>query len=107
MDEIFRELSQIETTEYELHKIEALNETLSQFTDEVKKHNQTHLEHITNIFNNKLKSNSNFQEVVNNYVNKYVREDLQEDAKQELFLILTGELLGIFKGLTNSKCSIM
>jgi hypothetical protein len=107
MDDILRELSQIETTEHELHKIEALNETLSQFTEEVKKQNQNHLENITNIFNNKLKSNPNFRKVVTNYVNKYVNEDKRDEATEELFLILTGEILGMYRGITQAKCSIM
>ena len=107
MDDILRELSQIQTTEYELHKIQALHDTLEQVSSEVKKQNQNHLEHITNTFNNKLKTNPNFQQVVNNYVNKFVKEDMKDQAKEELFLILTGEMMGMFRGLSQSKCSIM
>ena len=107
MDGILKELSQIETTEYELHKIQALHDTLEQVSSEVKKQNQNHLEHITNTFNNKLKTNPNFQQVVNNYVDKFVKEDMKDQAKEELFLILTGEMMGMFRGITQSKCSIM
>ena len=107
MDAILKELTQIETSEYELHKIQALNETLSQFSSEVKKQNQNHLEHITNTFNNKLKTNPNFQQVVNNYVDKFVKEDLKEQAREELFLILTGEMIEMFRCITQTKCSIM
>ena len=38
----------LQTTEYELHKIQALNETL---TSDVKKHNQNHIELILLIIN--------------------------------------------------------
>jgi hypothetical protein len=107
MDDILKELSQIQTTEYELHKIQALHDTLEQVSNEVKKQNQNHLENITNTFNNKLKTNPNFQQVVNNYVDKFVKEDMKNQAKEELFLILTGEMIGMFKGLSQSKCSIM
>lgn len=107
MDDILRELSQIQTTEYELHKIQALHDTLEQVSSEVKKQNRNHLEHITNTFNNKLKTNPNFQLVVNNYVDKFVKEDMKDQAKEELFLILTGEMMGMFRGLSQSKCSIM
>jgi hypothetical protein len=107
MDDILKELSQIQTTEYELHKIQALHDTLEQVSLEVKKQNQNHLEHITNTFNNKLKTNPNFQKVVNNYVDKFVKEDMKDQAKEELFLILTGEMMGMFRGITQSKCSIM
>ena len=107
MDDILRELSQIQTTEYELDKIQALHDTLEQVSSEVKKQNQNHLEHITNTFNNKLKTNPNFQLVVNNYVDKFVKEEMKDQAKEELFLILTGEMMGMFRGITQSKCSIM
>ena len=107
MDDIIKELSQIQTTEYELYKIQALHDTLEQVSSEVKKQNKNHLENITNTFNNKLKTNPNFQQVVNNYVDKFVKEEMKEQAKEELFLILTGEIIGMFRGITQTKCTVM
>ena len=103
MDNIIKELTEIETCQEEIKKIESLNETLKQISNEVKKQNEEHIQKITNIFNDKLKSNPNYIKVVNNFIQKYVNEELEEEAREELFLILTGEVLSIFKGLTQTK----
>ncbi len=105
MENIFKELAEIETCQDEINKIEALNDTLKQISDEVKKQNNEHLKAITNIFNKKLKSNPNYNQVVNNFIEKYVENDVNKksEAREELFLILTGEVLSIFKGITQTK----
>ncbi len=103
MDNIIKELTEIETCQEEIKKIESLNETLKQISNEVKKQNEEHIQKITNIFNDKLKSNPNYIKVVNNFIQKYVHDELEEEAREELFLILTGEVLSIFKGLTQTK----
>ncbi len=103
MENIIKELTEIEICQEEIHKIEALNETLKQISHEVQKQNEEHLKTITNIFNDKLKSNPNYIKVVDNFIQKYIQEELQKDAREELFLILTGEVLSIFKGITQTK----
>lgn len=103
MEDIIRELTEIETCQEEINKIDTLNETLKQISNEVKKQNEEHIQKITNIFNDKLKSNPNYIKVVNNFIEKYVNTNQQNDAREELFLILTGEVLSIFKGITQTK----
>lgn len=107
MDEIFKEISQIEASDYDLYKIKALNETLEHYAKDLEASQDNHLEHITKIFNNKLKSNPNFNKVVDDYVKKYAKDDLRDQAREDLYFILTGEMLGLFKGLNNTKCTIM
>lgn len=107
MDDLIKEFALLENNQYEIEKIQALNETLTQVSNDVKKQTDEHIKNITNIFNTKLKQNKNFNDVVNNYIDKYISDDRKEDAREELFLILTGEMLGIFKGLSQTKCCIM
>jgi len=109
MDRILNELLLIESEESDLHKIEALKDTLEHVFENVKEQNQHHLQDITAIFKNKLKENPNFKTVVDNYVDKYVHDEIKKDsAKEDLFDILTAELLGMFRGVSRTtKCSIM
>jgi hypothetical protein len=107
MDELIKEFALLEKNQYEIEKIQALNETLTQVSNDVRKQTDDHVKNITNIFNTKLKQNKNFNDVVNNYIDKYIPDDRKEEAREELFLILTGEMLGIFKGLSQTKCCIM
>jgi len=107
MNNILKEISQIDSGEEELHKLQLLNETILQVSHNVKKQNEEHLKNITSIFEEKIKNNIGYNKVVNDFINKYVNEDKKEAAKDELFLILTGELLSVFKGLNQSNCSVM
>jgi len=107
MDNILKEIAQIDSAEEDLHKLELLNETISQVSQNVKKQNEEHLQNITSLFTEKIKNNPGYNKVVTNFIDKYVTEDKKEEAKNELFLILTGELLSVFKGLNQSNCSIM
>ena len=107
MDEIFKEITQIQASEYDLYKLQALNDTLEHYTTEIAVKNANHIEHVTDLFNSKLKSNPNFKKVVDDYVDKYVKHEVKEQAREELFLILTGEMIGLFKGINTTQCSIM
>ena len=107
MENILKEIAQIDTEKEDLHKLELLNETISQVSQNVKKQNDEHLKNITSIFAEKIKNNPGYNKVVTDFVNKYVNDDKKEDATNELFLILTGELLSVFKGLNQTNCSIM
>lgn len=107
MSDILKEILNFETDEEELEKIVEMNKTLKQMSDEVVANKQTHLTHITETFVNKLKTNPNFIYVVNNYVDKYVEEKKKNEAREELYLILAGELLGVCRGLNHTNCTVM
>ena len=107
MENILKEISQIDSGQENLHKLELLNETIEQVSSQVKKQNDEHLKNLTLVFNEKIRNNQGYSKVVNDFVDKYVSEDKKEDAKNDLFLILTGELLSVFKGLNQTNCSVM
>jgi len=108
MDDILKEINDIDTIESDMHKIKSLNETLNEVYAKDKEKINTNLKHITETFKVKLKNNAQFASVVENYVNKYVTNpNLKNEAKEELFVILTAELLGLFRGIShNTVCSI-
>ena len=107
MENILKEIAQIDSAQENLHKLELLNETIEQVSSQVKKQNEEHLKNLTLVFNEKIRNNQGYSNVVNDFVDKYVSEDKKDDAKNDLFLILTGELLSVFKGLNQTNCSVM
>ena len=108
-DNILKEIRDINSLDSDMHKINSLNETLNEVYAKDKEKFNANLSHITETFKTKLKNNPQFASVVENYVNKYVTEDvLKDDAQEEMFLILTGELLGMFRGISqNTVCNVM
>lgn len=107
MGDIYKEIEDIEELDSNLHKIKLINETFSDIYEKNKQTFDTNLQHTTTVLKNKLKQNEAFSTVVDNYVNKFVSDkSLQEQAKDEMFMILTGEILGIFRGMTHTTCSI-
>ena len=106
-DDIYKEIEEIEVLDSNLHKIKLINETFSDIYEKNKQVFDTNLQHTTDVLKNKLKQNNDFSTVVNNYVNKFVSDDsLKEQAKDEMFLILTGEILGIYRGISHTTCTI-
>ena len=104
MEDILDKLSKEEASQYDLYKIQAINETLDEVSEDPNKYD---IVYMTNLFNEKLKMNRSFVTIVENYVNKYIPEDKIEDAKEELYMILSGEILSIFKGFNQAKCNIL
>jgi hypothetical protein len=106
-EDVLKEIKDIDTLQSDLYKIKSLNETIKDVYIKNKEELESNLKHVTEIFKSKLKQNKEFSLVVNNYVNTFVKDEgLKEFAKEELFLILSAEMLGMFRGIAHSNCSM-
>lgn len=102
--DVLKEIKDINKLQSDLYKIKSLNESINDVYIKNKEELENNLKHITEIFKSKLKQNDEFSSVVNNYVNTFVGdESLREFAKEELFLILSAEMLGMFRGIAHSN----
>ena len=103
-ENVLKEIYDIDTLHSELYKIKSLNESINDVYIKNKEELETNLKHVTEIFKSKLKKNKDFSLVVNNYVNTFVKDDaIKEFAKEEMFLLLSAEMLGMFRGLAHSN----
>lgn len=104
--DLLKDIFDIESLERDLYKIRSLNESINDVYIKNKEELETNLKHITELFKFKLKQNKEFSVVVNNYVNMFVKdESLKDFAKEEMFLILAAEMLGMFRGIAHSNSS--
>lgn len=108
MDEdVLKEIENIDALQTDLYKIKSLNESINDVYIKNKEELESNLKHVTEIFKSKLKQNKEFSLVVNKYVNTFVKdEDLKDFAKEELFLILSAEMIGMFRGIAHSNHSV-
>lgn len=101
---ILDEISNIESLERDFHKIRSLNESINEVYVKNKIELEKNLQHITEIFKNKLKKNEDFVSVVEKYVQTFVKdEEIKESAREELFLILAAEILGMIRGISHTN----
>lgn len=107
MEEILSDLNTIEKKQNDLAKIDALKKALTDAQNQHREHLNTSMKHVTTMFKTRLKESSEFNKVVDDYVAKYVSEELRETAKEDMYNILTGELIGMFNGLSHTTCTIM
>lgn len=103
MDKIFKDLSTIEKEQAQVEKIQSLKEALDSAKKEHQDHVKKSIEHISGTFKDKLKHNKVFSNIVTNYVNKYVKDGELENAEDELYNILTGEMVSLFDALLHSS----
>lgn len=102
--DVLQEIKDIDTLQSDLYKIKSLNESINDVYIKNKEELEANLKHVTEIFKSKLKKNKDFSLVVNKYVDTFVINDaLKESAKDELFLILSAEMLGMFRGIAHSN----
>lgn len=102
--DVLEEIKHIDTLQSDLYKIKSLNESINDVYIKNKEEFETNLKHVTEIFKSKLKENKDFSFVVNKYVNTFVKDEALKDfAKEEMFLILSAEMLGMFRGLAHSN----
>jgi len=102
---ILDEITNIESLERDFHKIRSLNESINEVYVKNKIELEKNLKHITEIFKNKLKQNEDFASVVEKYVQTFVKdeEEIKESAREELFLILAAEILGMIRGISHTN----
>ena len=102
--DVLEEIKYIDTLQSDLYKIISLNESINDVYIKNKEELETNLKHVTEIFKSKLKENKEFSFVVNKYVNTFVKDETLKDfAKEEMFLILSAEMMGMFRGLAHSN----
>jgi len=102
--DVLEEIKYIDTLQSDLYKIKSLNESINDVYIKNKEELETNLKHVTEIFKSKLKENKEFSFVVNKYVNTFVKDETLKDfAKEEMFLILSAEMMGMFRGLAHSN----
>ena len=102
--DVLEEIKYIDTLQSDLYKIKSLNEIINDVYIKNKEELETNLKHVTEIFKSKLKENKEFSFVVNKYVNTFVKDETLKDfAKEEMFLILSAEMMGMFRGLAHSN----
>jgi len=103
-EDVLKEIKNIDTLQSDLYKIKSLNESINHVYIKSKEELEANLKHVTEIFKSKLKENKDFSFVVNKYVDTFVGdESLKDSAKEEMFLILSAEMLGMFRGLAHSN----
>lgn len=97
---ILNDISNLSRIDAELQKISSLKESINEFYAKDRSEFDTKLEGITNTFKTKLESNKEVSNVVNDFINEFVTDEgLKDKARDKMFYILAGEVVGIFRGL--------
>jgi hypothetical protein len=106
---ILKDISRLDRIESELHKIKSINESINEFYIKDKNEFETKLEQITTTFKTKLEDNKQVSNVVDEFINEFVTDiSLREKARNKLFYLLSGELVGVFRGLQHTNgCVIL
>ena len=106
---ILNDIGNLGRIEAELQKIRSLNESINEFYIKDKTEFESKLEQITNTFKTKLENNNEVSNVVDDFINEFVTDStLKDRARDKMFYILAGELVGIFRGIQHSNtCNIL
>lgn len=107
MDNLFKELNDIETEQSELNRLQALKQAVTDAQQQHKEHLNQSFGHVTDTFKEKLKENNTFSKMVEDYVQKYVPSEKHTDAREDLFNILAKEMISTFNSLNHTSCGIM
>lgn len=106
---ILNDISNLSRIDAELQKINSLKESIDEFYIKDRSEFDTKLKGITNTFKTKLENNKEVSSVVDDFINEFVtNESLKDKARDKMFYILAGEVVGIFRGLQHSTtCNIL
>lgn len=103
----FQELSIVETDQKQLESIDRLQQA---FLDVRKSYSQEYKESLTHLLTNvkeKMKRNHGMVEAVDIYVSKFVPVNKQDAAKEELYDLLSAEMLQTLQTLQHATCMVM
>lgn len=103
----FQELATVETDKQQLESIDRLQQA---FLDVRKSYSQEYKENLTHLLTNvkdKMKKNPGMVEAVDMYVRKFVPISDQDAAKEELYNLLSAEMLQTLQTLQHATCAVM
>lgn len=102
-------LNHLSTAEKDKDQLDSIARLESAFSEVKQRYSQEYSEHMKEAVTqvkNRMKQNSGMSSAVNAYVNKYAENYKKESAKEELYDMLSAELLETLQTLQHTNCSI-
>ena len=106
MDNLFSDIGRLDSERLSLEQINRLQDA---FNDVKKSYDYKYEEDLNSVIKSmrqRLQSNQMICDTVNNYIQKYVSSDKQDNAKEELYNILSAEMLQTLVALSHTSCII-
>lgn len=106
MENIFTDLSHIEEDSKHLENIRRLQRVFHDVQEKYRNDYTTSLNHSISYVEEKLKANPKMREAVNIFIDKYVKDN-KDNAREELYRMLSAEMLHVIQTMQHVSCIIL
>lgn len=110
MSNIFAQLNTVENDEEQLRRIKQLEDAFASVRESYQHEHDDNLRKALNTVKSKIKKNKNMRHAVNKFVDKYVKDDIKEQGREDLYDLLSAEMLQTINTLQHAEytdCTIL
>lgn len=106
MDNFLPELKELEQNEKKLQMIKELEENILTLKQKYSREYSNEINVLLHYIREKMEQNINMKNVVETYVNRYCNKNQQEEAREQLYNLLSAEIIQIIQTITRTNCII-